>query len=112
VNHQHTGGLDVTQDVSHVRLDELDVVGRRQCAYPGIEQLDGLRSGLHLGSQVAPHDFGEPIVVELIPAGTRRERAAFVELLRPINARKLSLPGDPARRPLRFNLQLEGDEPM
>ena len=50
------------------------------------------------------------IVVELAPAGTRRERAAFVELLRPINARRLSLPGDPARRPLRFKLQLEGAE--
>jgi hypothetical protein len=56
------------------------------------------------------HATPKLIVVELLPAGTRRELAAFVELLRPINARKLSLPGDPARRPLRFKLQLEGDE--
>jgi hypothetical protein len=33
-------------------------------------------------------------------------------LLRSINSRKLSLPGDPARRPLVFKLQLEGDEPL
>lgn len=52
------------------------------------------------------------IVVQLAPAGTRRELAAFVELLRPVNARKLSLPGDPARRPLRFELPLRGDEPL
>jgi hypothetical protein len=52
------------------------------------------------------------IVVELVPAGTRRELGAFVEVLRTINARKLSLPGDPARRPLRFKLQLERDEPQ
>jgi hypothetical protein len=49
------------------------------------------------------------ILIELAPAGTRREQAAFAELLRPINARKLSLPGDPARRALRFKLQVEGD---
>jgi hypothetical protein len=49
------------------------------------------------------------VLIELTPAGTRRERAAFAELLRPINARKLSLPGDPARRPLRFKVQVEGD---
>lgn len=50
---------------------------------------------------VAPaviHATPNLIVVELAPAGTRRELAAFVELLRPINARKLSLPGDPAGR--------------
>jgi hypothetical protein len=52
------------------------------------------------------------IVVELVPAGTRRERSAFRELLRAINARKLSLPGDPARRSLRFKVQVEGDEPL
>jgi hypothetical protein len=52
------------------------------------------------------------IVVELVPAGTRRERSAFRELLRSINARKLSLPGDPARRSLRFKVQVERDEPL
>lgn len=64
---------------------------------------------------VAPaviHATRKLIVVELAPAGTRRERAAFVELLRPINARRLSLPGDPARRRLRFKVQVEGDEPL
>jgi hypothetical protein len=65
-----------------------------------------------LASPAVIHATPKVIVVELAPAGTRRELAAFVELLRPINARKLSLPGDPDRRPLRFKLQLEGDEPM
>jgi Transposase protein len=63
-----------------------------------------------LAAPAVLHATHKLIVVELAPAGTRRERAAFVELLRPINARKLSLPGDPARRPLRFKIQPEGDE--
>lgn len=65
-----------------------------------------------LAAPAVIHATRKLIVVELAPAGTRRERAAFVELLRPINARRLSLPGDPTRRPLRFKLQLEGDEPL
>jgi hypothetical protein len=65
-----------------------------------------------LAAPAVIHASRRLIVVELIPAATRRERAAFVELLRPINARKLSLPGDPARRPLVFKLQLERDEPL
>lgn len=65
-----------------------------------------------LAAPAVIHATPRLIVVELAPPGTRRERAAFVELLRPINARKLSLPGDPARRPLRFKLQLERDEPL
>jgi hypothetical protein len=52
------------------------------------------------------------MVVELAPAGTRRELAAFRELLRPLNARKLSLPADPSRRHLVFKCQIEGDEPL
>lgn len=52
------------------------------------------------------------IVVELAPAGTRREHLAFIELLRHLNDRKLSLPGDPAPRPLAFKLQHERDEPL
>ena len=52
------------------------------------------------------------IVVQLAPAGTRREREAFVELLRPLNARKLTLPADSARRPLLFKIQLEADETL
>ncbi len=63
-----------------------------------------------LAAAAVIHATRRLIVVELAPAGTRRERAAFVELLRPINARRLHLPGDPARRPLRFKLQPEGDE--
>ena len=65
-----------------------------------------------LAAPAVIHATPRLIVVELAPAGTRRERAAFVELLRPLNARKLSLPGDPARRALRFKLQLEGDEAL
>jgi hypothetical protein len=65
-----------------------------------------------LAAPAVIHSTRSIIVVELAPAATRRERAAFVELLRPINARKLSLPGDPARRPLRFKVQLERDEPL
>ena len=66
-----------------------------------------------LAAPAVVHATRRLIVVELVPAGTRRERAAFAELLRPLNARRLSLPGDPgdpARRPLRFKLQPEGDE--
>lgn len=65
-----------------------------------------------LAAPAVIHATPKLIVVELAPAGTRRELAAFVELLRPINARKLSLPGDPARRPLRFKLQLDRDETL
>ena len=65
-----------------------------------------------LAAPAVIHSTRSIIVVELAPAATRRERAAFIELLRPINARKLSLPGDPARRPLRFKVQLERDEPL
>lgn len=64
-----------------------------------------------LNSPAVIHATRKLLVVELAPAGTRRELAAFVQLLRPINARKLSLPGDPARRPLCFKLQLQRDEP-
>lgn len=44
------------------------------------------------------------IQVTLEPAGTARERRAFQTLLRTINARRLALPGDPSRRPLRFSI--------
>lgn len=65
-----------------------------------------------LAAPAVIHATRSLIVVELAPAGTSRERAAFNELLRPINARRLSLPGDPARRPLCFKVQLERDEPL
>ena len=47
------------------------------------------------------------ISVRLSPAGTRRELAAFERLLDKVNARALTLPGDPRRRPLRFALASE-----
>jgi predicted ArsR family transcriptional regulator len=65
-----------------------------------------------LAAPAVIHATRRLIVVELAPAGTGREREAFVELLRPLNARKLTLPGDSARRPLAFKVQLEGDEPL
>jgi hypothetical protein len=65
-----------------------------------------------LAAPAVLHATHKLVIVELAPAGTRQELIAFGELLRPINARKLSLPGDPARRPLRFKLQLERDEPQ
>lgn len=47
------------------------------------------------------HATHKLVIVELAPAGTRNELAAFIEMLRPINARKLSLPGDrPVAPPL------------
>jgi hypothetical protein len=42
------------------------------------------------------------IAVDLAPAGTATERAAFRELLAALNREKLSLPGDERRRRLRF----------
>jgi len=42
------------------------------------------------------------VTVQLAPASTRRERRAFEQLYRSLNAAKLKLPGDPARRSLRF----------
>jgi hypothetical protein len=44
------------------------------------------------------------IKVALEPAGTARELRAFVALLRATNARRLTLPGDLTRRPLRFSI--------
>jgi Transposase protein len=62
-----------------------------------------------LAAPAVIHATRKLLVVELAPAGTPRELDAFAELLRPLNARKLSLPGDPARRPLRFKLHIERD---
>ncbi len=42
------------------------------------------------------------IAIDLAPAGTALERAAFRELLAALNREKLSLPGDDRRRRLRF----------
>jgi len=47
------------------------------------------------------------ITVELMPAGTRSELAAFERLLATVNAWKLALPGDDLRRQLVFRSQLQ-----
>ena len=65
-----------------------------------------------LSAPAVIHRTRRLVVVELAPAGTRREQQAFRDLLRQLNARKLSLPGDPARRPLVFKIQLERDETL
>ena len=65
-----------------------------------------------LAAPAVVYATGKLIVLELAPAGTRRELAAFRELLRPLNARKLTLPGDPTRRHLVFKCQTEGHEPQ
>ena len=46
----------------------------------------------------------DSISVVLQPAGTRREYRAFAALLRRINARRLTLPGDASGRRLRFRI--------
>jgi hypothetical protein len=45
------------------------------------------------------------ITVRLAPAANRTEREAIALLLARCNRQKLTLPGDPARRPLRFQSQ-------
>jgi hypothetical protein len=50
---------------------------------------------------VTPHE----IRVRLAPAANRSERAAIRRLLAEVTARKLALPGDVRRRPLRFEVQ-------
>jgi len=49
---------------------------------------------------------GRSITVTLRPAGTQNEQRAFEKLFQDINRWKLTLPGDPNRRPLRFRSQL------
>jgi len=55
------------------------------------------------------HATSRAIVVDIAPAGTKRELRAFEALLAQLNAQRLTLPGDPDRRPLRFRTQVEGD---
>jgi hypothetical protein len=58
---------------------------------------------------VAPgcvHVDTQRITVALLPAGTKSEMRAFGAFLGRCNRLRLTLPGDPARRPLRFRLQL------
>lgn len=52
--------------------------------------------------RVAP----DAVDVTLLPAGTRDERAAFTELLDLVTRWRLTLPGDPRARPLRFQSQV------
>jgi hypothetical protein len=49
---------------------------------------------------------GKSITIALEPAGRKDERAAFEELFSTVNSWKLTLPGDPKHRPLRFRSQL------
>jgi len=58
------------------------------------------------------HATSRAIVVDIAPAGTKRELRAFDTLLGQLNARRLTLPGDPDRRPLRFRTQVDGDGPL
>lgn len=58
------------------------------------------------------HATSRTIVVDIAPAGTKRELRAFDALLVQINAQRLTLPGDPDRRPLRFRAQVKGDGPL
>jgi hypothetical protein len=55
------------------------------------------------------HATSRAIVVNLAPAGTRRELRAFRALLTLLTAQRLTLPGDPTRRPLCFRTQVERD---
>jgi hypothetical protein len=55
------------------------------------------------------HATSRAIVVNIAPAGTKRELRAFGALLDHLTAQRLTLPGDPDRRPLRFRTQVEGD---
>jgi transposase len=49
---------------------------------------------------------GKSITVTLEPAGNRNEQEAIEELLKVVNCRKLTLPGDPKCRQLRFRSQM------
>ena len=59
MNDRNARGLEIGEDMPNVRLDELDVVGRRERAHPRIEQLHDLRARVDLGPQVAAHHFGQ-----------------------------------------------------
>ena len=51
---------------------------------------------------IRPHE--SHLGVSLSPAGTHRERHALQKLLDSVNARRLTLPGEPSGRPLRFSI--------
>jgi hypothetical protein len=51
---------------SHVRLDVLGIIFRRQIAHPRVEELDGVGAGGDLGAKIAAHDLGE-LVHERVP---------------------------------------------
>ena len=56
---RHAGALDVGEDAPHVRLHVLDVVGGREVAHPGVEELDGVDPGGNLRAEVAPDDLAQ-----------------------------------------------------
>ena len=53
------GQSDGGEDPRRVRLHELDVVGRRERADPGVEELDHVGAGPHLAADVARERVGE-----------------------------------------------------
>ena len=50
---------DVGEDVPHVGLHVLDVVGGREVAHPRVEELHGVGPGRDLRAEVAAHDLAE-----------------------------------------------------
>ncbi len=59
MNDRNTGGPDVGEHTLHVRLDVLGVVGGREVAHPGVEELDGVDPGGNLRAEVAPDDLAQ-----------------------------------------------------
>ena len=55
------GHVDRGEDPRRVRRDELVVVGGREGADPGVEELDHVRAGLDLGGDVARRTLREPL---------------------------------------------------
>src|SRR6266566_1538483 len=68
--------LYVREDAGHVRLNEIGVIPRTQGSNPRVEQLHDLRSGAHLGVEIANDDGAE-----LLEEGTPRLRLGVHERL-------------------------------
>jgi hypothetical protein len=118
---------------THERLDETDLADKLVSHHPDFKLLvDAVRAACYnaesdLAARLAPHMkrpeeakkllanvFASPgevrvhatgITVALDCAANRDERAAIAALLSEITAAKLTLPGDPAQRPLTFRAQ-------
>lgn len=117
---------------THAAVKETELADQLVC-HPGEYKsvIDALRIGLansesELAARLAPH-LRKPreakktlanllaapglvrvtrrgVTVALAPAGNAAERRAFDALLQEVTALKLTLPGDPSRRPVRFRL--------